>query len=78
MVERVKFHHELVWSFVTHLHNGQVNLAGVSFTLSPTTISETKGIPNVGEQWNKGQYVDSIMKRLKPKLKKGLKKAKRA
>jgi len=30
MVERVKFHHELGWLFVTHLHNGQVNLSSVS------------------------------------------------
>jgi len=58
MVERVKFHHELAKLFVTHLHNSQVNLAGVSFTLSPTTISEATGTPNVGEQWNKGPYVD--------------------
>jgi len=41
------------------------------------TISKVIGIPNVGEQWNKGQYVDSIMKRIKVKLNKGLKKAKR-
>jgi len=54
MVERVKLHHELARLFVTHLHNGQVNLAGVSLTLSPTTISEATSIPNVGEQWNKG------------------------
>jgi len=49
MVERVKFHHELAQLFVTHLHNGQVNLTGVSFTLSRTTISEAIGIPNIGE-----------------------------
>lgn len=75
MVERVKFHHEHAWLFVTHLHNGQVNIADVSSTLSPTTISEAIGIPNVGEQWNK--ICNSRMKRLKAKLKKGLKKAKR-
>ena len=58
MVERVKFHHELARLFVTHLYKGQVTLASVSFTLSPTTISEATGIPNVGQQWNKGKYVD--------------------
>ena len=58
MVERVKFHHELAQLFVNHLHNGQVNIAGVSFILLPTTISEAVGIPNVGEEGNKGQYVD--------------------
>ena len=46
--------YELVLLFVTHLHNGQVNLDGVSFTLLPTTISEETCIPNIGEQWNKG------------------------
>lgn len=54
----MKYHHELARLFFLHLHNGQVNLADVSFTLTPETISETTGIPNVGEQWNKGQLVD--------------------
>ena len=54
MVERVKYHHELARLFVLHLHNGQVNLAGVSFTITPETIAAATGIPNVGEQWNKG------------------------
>lgn len=58
MVERVKYHHELARLFVLHLHNGQVNLAGVAFTLTPKTIAEAIGIPNVGEQWNKGKLVD--------------------
>lgn len=57
MVERVKFHHELVRWFVTHLDNNKVNLVGVTFTLSPTVISEATGIPNVGEKWNKGQDI---------------------
>ena len=26
--------------------------------MSPTVISEATGIPNVGEKWNKGQYID--------------------
>lgn len=56
MVERVQYHHELARLFVLHLHNGQENLAGVSFTLTPETTTAT-GIPNVGEQWNKGQHV---------------------
>ena len=57
MVERVKYHHELARLFILHLHNGQVNLVGVSFTLTPETIAATTSIPNVGEQWNKGQHV---------------------
>jgi len=54
MVERVKYHHELAILFFLHPHNGQVNLDGVSFTLTPKTIAVAIGIPNVGEQWNKG------------------------
>ena len=53
MVERVKYHHELARLFVLHIHNGQVTLAGVTFTLTPKTIAQTTGIPNAGEQWNK-------------------------
>jgi len=34
-----------------------VNLVGVSFTLIPITIAAATSIPNVGEQWNKGQHV---------------------
>lgn len=58
MVERVKSHHELARLFVTHLDNNEVHLAGVTFTLSPTVISKATSIPNVGEKWNKGQYID--------------------
>ena len=58
MVERVKYHHELARLFVLHLHDGQVNLAGVTFTLTPETIAQANDIQNVGEQWNKGQLLD--------------------
>lgn len=58
MVERVKFHHELARLFVTHLENNEVQLVGVTFTLSPTIISKATGIPNIGEKWNKGKYID--------------------
>ena len=58
MIERVKFHHELARLFVTHLHNNEVTLAGITFTISPAIISEATGIPDVGEKWNKGQDID--------------------
>lgn len=58
MVERVKFHHELARLFVINLDNNVVNLAGVTFTLSPTIISEATGILDVGEKWNKRQNID--------------------
>ena len=51
----MKYHHELAKLFFLHLHNG--NLVGVSFTLTLETIAVAIGIPNVGEQWNKGQLV---------------------
>ena len=50
MVERVKYHHELARLFVLHLHNGQVTLVGVTFTLTPETIAQATSIPNIGEQ----------------------------
>ena len=53
LVERVKYHHDLARLFLLHLHNGQVTLAGVTFTLTPETIAQATSIPNVGEQWNK-------------------------
>ena len=53
MVERVKFHHQLARLFVTHLDNNEVNLSGITFTLSPAVISEATGIPNVGENGTK-------------------------
>lgn len=53
----MKYYHELARLFVLHLHNGQVNLASVFFTLTPETITAAIGIPNLGEQWNKGQHV---------------------
>jgi len=49
MVERVKYNHEPTRLFVLHLHNGQVNLASVTFTLTPKTIAKATGIPNVDE-----------------------------
>jgi len=49
MVERVNYHHDLARLFVLHLHNGQVTLAIVTFTLTPETIAQATSIPNVGE-----------------------------
>jgi len=58
IVERVQFHHELARLFVTHLHNNEVTLAGVTFTISSAIISEATRIPNVGEKWYKVQDLD--------------------
>ena len=38
LVERIQFHHELARLFVAHLHNNEVTLARVTFTVSPSFI----------------------------------------
>ena len=53
MIARIHHLQELARLFIFHLHDGQVTLAGVNFTLTPETISQEIGIPNVGEHWNK-------------------------
>ena len=60
MIARIHHHQELACLFVFRLHDGQVTLAGVTFTLTPETISQATRIPNVGEQWNKRQQVDRV------------------
>ena len=59
MIAQIQHHQELVCLFFLHLCDGHVNLAGVNFTLTPETISEVTGIPNIGEEWNKRQQLDS-------------------
>ena len=54
----VQFHHELACIFVLHLHGDQATLAGVTFMLTPESVSLTTGIPNIGEPWHKKQKVD--------------------
>jgi len=58
MIAQIPHHRELVWLFVLHLHDSHVTLAGVNFTLTPETISPAIGIPNRGEEWNKGRQLD--------------------
>ena len=52
-VTEVQFHYELGLLFVLHLHGDQVTLAGVTFTLTPETVSLATGIPNIGEPRHK-------------------------
>ena len=52
-VASIQFHHELACLFLLHLHGDQATLAGVTFTLTPESISLATGIPNIGEPWNK-------------------------
>ena len=44
MIARIQHHQELARLFVLHLHDGQVTLTGVNFTLTPETISQETGI----------------------------------
>ena len=53
MIAQTRLHRELARLFVLHLRDGRVNLAGVDFILSPLTIAQATGIPNMGEEWNK-------------------------
>ena len=41
-----------------HLHGDQATLVGVTFTLTPESISLATDIPNIGEPWNKRQKID--------------------
>jgi len=54
----IQYHRELAHLFVLHLHGDQATLSGVTFTLTPETISLATGIPNIGEPWNKRQKID--------------------
>ena len=54
----VQFHHELARIFVLYLHGDQGILAGVTFTLTPESVSLATGIPNIGEPWHKKQNID--------------------
>jgi len=58
LISQIHHHRELARLFVLNLHDGHVNLAGVNFILSPETIAEATGIPNIGEQWNKRQQLE--------------------
>lgn len=53
MISQIQHHQELARLFVLHLHDDQVTLAGVNFTLTPETISQATIILNVGKEWNK-------------------------
>ena len=59
-ISRIQHHRELAHLFVLHLHEGHVNLARVDFTLTPETIAQATGIPNVGEIWNKRKVLDTV------------------
>ena len=51
-------HPELTRLLILNLHNKQVNLAGVDFSLTSDTIAHATGIPDVGEKWFKIEKLD--------------------
>lgn len=57
-VASVQFHHELARLFVLHLHGDKATLAGVTFTLTPESVSLATDIQNIGEPWHKKQKID--------------------
>ena len=60
MISQTQPHRELAHLFFLHLHDGRVNLTGVDFILSPLTIAQATGIPNIGEEWNKRQQIEKF------------------
>ena len=49
-IRRVQHHPMLTRLFISRLHENQVTLAGVTFSLSTAIISAAIEIPNVGEK----------------------------
>jgi len=60
MVVQTRPHRELARLFVLHLRGNRVNLAGVDFIVSPLTIAQATGIPNIGEEWSKGKQLEKF------------------
>jgi len=50
-VERIQHHPVLTILFITNLHDNQVTLASVTFTISLIIIAYASGIPNIGRKW---------------------------
>lgn len=66
-IQRVQHHAMLTRLFISRLHDNQVTLAGVTFTISTAIISAATEIPNVGEKWFKKsdleeQYFEPYLK----------------
>ena len=66
-IQRVQHHSMLTRLFISKIHNNQVTIAGVTFTISNTIISTAIGIPNVGERLFKksdleNQHFDPFLK----------------
>lgn len=52
-IQKVQHHPVLSKLFISNLHDNQVTLVGVTFTLSTNIIAASTRIPNVGEKWYK-------------------------
>ena len=69
-LQQIQYHPMLTRLFITNIHDRQVTLAGVTFTMSTNAIAAATGIPNVGEKWFKqGNLDQSYYEHLKPRYK---------
>ena len=57
-VQQIQYHPMLTMLFITNLHDRQVTLAGVTFTMSTNAIAVDTKITNVGEKWFKQGNLD--------------------
>lgn len=57
---RIQHYPVLTKLFITNLHENQVTLVGITFTISPVIISAASGIPNVGGKWFKQGELDNF------------------
>ena len=58
-IQRVQHHPILSRLFISNLHENQVTLAGVTFTVSTTIIVASTRILNVGEKWYKEKDLEN-------------------
>ena len=57
-VQHILYHLVFTRLLITNLHDGHVNIVGVTFTMPASAILVATGIPNVGEKWFKKGNLD--------------------
>ena len=74
-IQRVQHHPMLSRLFISNIHDNQVTLASVTFTVSTAIISTATGIPNVGKKWFKQKDLEEHYYEpyIKPRYKNGKK-----
>ena len=71
ILQQIQYHPMLTRLFITNIHDRQVTLARVTFTMSTNAIAVATRIPNAGEKWFKQGNLDHSYyeKYLKPRYK---------